>query len=95
MDSSDCLLTILLPAQPEQPSHHVQSDGIIRACSKIDLEQNASCVQSLDGKHTIFGEIAEDEEGTVDKINHAPVDTAERPLQNIRIRRTEVRRSFM
>jgi peptidyl-prolyl cis-trans isomerase-like 4 len=47
-------------------------------------------MQSLDGKHTLFGEIAEDEDGVVAKLNGAIVDAGDRPLQNIRIRRTEV-----
>ena len=47
-------------------------------------------LQSLDGKHTLFGEIAEDEGGAVARLNAAIVDDGERPLQNIRIRRTEV-----
>jgi hypothetical protein len=48
------------------------------------------CVQSLDGKHTLFGEVAEDEDGVVARLNAAIVDDDARPLQNIRIRRTTV-----
>lgn len=47
-------------------------------------------VQSLDGKHTLFGEVAEDEDGVVARLNTAIVDDDDRPLQNIRIRRTTV-----
>jgi hypothetical protein len=47
-------------------------------------------VQSLDGRHTLFGEVAEDDVGVLDKINGTIVDDDQRPLQNIRIRRTEV-----
>lgn len=47
-------------------------------------------LQSLDGKHTLFGEVAEDEQGVVEKLNTAIVDDADKPLQNIRIRRTIV-----
>lgn len=47
-------------------------------------------MQSLDGKHTLFGEVAEDESGVVERLNAAITDEGERPLQNIRIRRTEV-----
>ena len=47
-------------------------------------------LQSLDAKHTLFGEIAEDEDGIITKLNAAIVDAKERPLQNIRIRRTVV-----
>lgn len=41
-------------------------------------------------KHTLFGEIAEDEDGMIEKLNASIVDERERPLQNIRIRRTEI-----
>jgi hypothetical protein len=47
-------------------------------------------MQSLDGKHTLFGEVAEDENGVVGMLNAAIVDDDLRPLQNIRIRRTTV-----
>eukprot|EP00892_Ulva_mutabilis_P005550 jgi/Ulvmu1/3367/UM156_0024.1 len=47
-------------------------------------------LDSLDAKHTLFGKIAEDEDGMVEKLNAAIVDGKERPLQNIRIRRTVV-----
>lgn len=45
-------------------------------------------MQSLDGKHTLFGEVAEDADGVLAKLNAAIVDEDERPLQNIRIRNT-------
>lgn len=47
-------------------------------------------MQSLDGKHTLFGEVAEDEDGVLARLNAAIVDQDERPLKNIRIRRTTV-----
>jgi peptidyl-prolyl cis-trans isomerase-like 4 len=47
-------------------------------------------LQSLDGMHTLFGEVVEDENGVIERLNAAIVDEAERPLQNIRVRRTEV-----
>ena len=68
-----------------------------RPCPLYNLHA-INCVyhlQSLDGKHTLFGEVAEDDEEVVAKINAAIVDDGGRPLQNIRIRRTEVRSSIM
>lgn len=41
-------------------------------------------------KHTLFGEVAEDEDGVIKKLNGAIVDEMDRPLQNIRIRRTVI-----
>lgn len=46
-------------------------------------------LQSLDEKHTLFGEVAEGWD-VLDAINDAPCDAAGRPLQNIRIRHTLV-----
>lgn len=37
--------------------------------------------QHLDGKHTIFGEVAEDEEETLTKINELYCDTDGRPYR--------------
>lgn len=49
-------------------------------------------VESLNGKHTIFGEVVEGLE-VLEQINKAYVDTQKgnfRPLQNIRIKHTTV-----
>lgn len=46
-------------------------------------------VEQLDGKHTIFGTIAEGDE-TLGKINSTMVDENEAPFQNIRIWHTEI-----
>lgn len=46
-------------------------------------------VEHLDGKHTIFGSVAEGFD-TLDKINNTMVDDASAPFQNIRIWHTEV-----
>ncbi|XP_049344295.1 peptidyl-prolyl cis-trans isomerase CYP59-like [Solanum verrucosum] len=43
----------------------------------------------LDGKHTVFGEIAEGQE-TLDRINEAYVDGKGRPFKNIRIKHTYI-----
>jgi peptidyl-prolyl cis-trans isomerase-like 4 len=47
-------------------------------------------MQSLDDKHTLFGEVAEDESGLIAKLNATIVDDDDRPLQNMRIRRTTI-----
>lgn len=46
-------------------------------------------IASLDGKHTIFGEVAEGLD-VLEKINKAYVNKENRPLQNIRIKHTVV-----
>ncbi|CAI7818789.1 unnamed protein product, partial [Closterium sp. NIES-54] len=46
-------------------------------------------LDSLDGKHTIFGEVAEGLD-TLQRINEAFVDDKGRPFKNIRIRRVHV-----
>ncbi|CAK0807858.1 unnamed protein product [Prorocentrum cordatum] len=46
-------------------------------------------VEHLDGKHTIFGSIAEGQD-VLDKINNAMVDENNAPFQNIRIWHTEI-----
>eukprot|EP00421_Protoceratium_reticulatum_P017598 CAMPEP_0168388020 /NCGR_PEP_ID=MMETSP0228-20121227/16240_1 /TAXON_ID=133427 /ORGANISM="Protoceratium reticulatum, Strain CCCM 535 (=CCMP 1889)" /LENGTH=344 /DNA_ID=CAMNT_0008401263 /DNA_START=75 /DNA_END=1106 /DNA_ORIENTATION=- len=46
-------------------------------------------IEHLDGKHTIFGTVAEGLE-TLDKINATMVDELEAPFQNIRIWHTEI-----
>lgn len=52
----------------------------------ITLGEN---IQSLDGRHTIFGYVVEGvDEVLIAKINKATVDQKCRPLQNIRIRHT-------
>lgn len=43
----------------------------------------------LDGKHTVFGEMAEGQE-TLDRINEAYVDGKGRPFKNIRIKHTYI-----
>eukprot|EP00930_Biecheleria_cincta_P046194 TRINITY_DN31865_c0_g1_i1.p1 TRINITY_DN31865_c0_g1~~TRINITY_DN31865_c0_g1_i1.p1 ORF type:complete len:433 (-),score=67.17 TRINITY_DN31865_c0_g1_i1:85-1359(-) len=48
-----------------------------------------SKVEQLDGKHTIFGKVAEGYE-VLDKINSSMVDETNAPFQNIRIRHTEI-----
>ena len=48
-------------------------------------------LETLDKKHTIFGQIAEEESFAVlDKINQVFVNKNNRPLQNIRIRHTHI-----
>lgn len=47
-----------------------------------DSTQGAD-LSSLDERHTIFGEVAEGMD-VLERINEAPVDGDERPLQNIR-----------
>lgn len=49
----------------------------------------AADLHSLDGKHTIFGEVAEGWE-VLEAIGEVPIDGEGRPLQNIRIRHTIV-----
>ncbi|KAF9617219.1 hypothetical protein IFM89_035101 [Coptis chinensis] len=44
----------------------------------------------LDGKHTVFGEVAEDEENILKAINEAYVDDKGRPFKNIRIKHTHI-----
>lgn len=46
-------------------------------------------VEQLDGKHTIFGKVAEGYD-VLDKINSSMVDEKNAPFQNIRIRHTEI-----
>lgn len=48
-----------------------------------------SKVEQLDGKHTIFGKVAEGYE-VLDKMNSSMVDETNAPFQNIRIRHTEL-----
>lgn len=48
-----------------------------------------SDIDFLDGKYTIFGEIAEGEE-VLDRINAAYCDKANRPYRNIRIKHTHI-----
>jgi peptidyl-prolyl cis-trans isomerase-like 4 len=57
---------------------------------RLSTPLKAFHMQSLDGKHTLLGEVAEDEDGVIAKLNSAIVDDDDRPLQNIRIRRTTV-----
>eukprot|EP00879_Flechtneria_rotunda_P027801 GHRR01029801.1.p1 GENE.GHRR01029801.1~~GHRR01029801.1.p1 ORF type:complete len:544 (+),score=208.73 GHRR01029801.1:463-2094(+) len=47
----------------------------------------ADSLDSLDEKHTVFGQVNEGLE-ILEGLNDVPVDSAERPLQNIRIRHT-------
>ena len=61
------------------------------SCAGAGPDQNASQfyittgeeLQSLDEKHTLFGEVAEGWE-VLEAINEAPCDADGRPLQNIR-----------
>eukprot|EP00271_Cylindrocystis_brebissonii_P005023 TRINITY_DN16979_c0_g1_i1.p1 TRINITY_DN16979_c0_g1~~TRINITY_DN16979_c0_g1_i1.p1 ORF type:complete len:762 (-),score=161.32 TRINITY_DN16979_c0_g1_i1:424-2709(-) len=67
------------------------------AMASSEKNQNASQfyittraeVDSLDGKHTIFGEVAEGLE-TLTRINEAYVDEKGRPYKNIRIKHTYI-----
>jgi len=49
----------------------------------------AKHADSLDGKHTIFGEVAEGLD-VLDKVNESLVDDDNRPLKNIRIKHTVI-----
>ena len=64
-------------------------DGLNDSAQSQFFITTAPGLQSLDGRHTVFGRVAEGHDA-VDRINAAPVDETGRPAVHIRIRHTIV-----